>query len=144
MDFKCMGEKLSNKTVHSIVSYWRKSAEHDYETMQILFRTKRYSDCLFFGHIVLEKLLKAHVVKHTKNQAPPIHDLVRLARYAELYFSEQELDFLDQINTFNIRARYPEYRLHFYKMCTKRYTEKYRAPIVVMYKKLCQELTQKK
>lgn len=71
-----------------LVKYWLKTAEHDYETMVGLYRIKRYADCLFFGHIVLEKVLKALVVQTTKKQAPRIHDLVRLQEKAKLSLIE--------------------------------------------------------
>lgn len=52
-----------------------------------LFKIKRYSDSLFFGHIVLEKILKALVVQKTKNQAPYSHDLIRLQETVKLELS---------------------------------------------------------
>ena len=108
-----------------IVQYWRKTAEHDHDTMVGLYRIKRYSDCLFYGHISLEKILKALVVKNTGNPAPFIHDLVRLQEIAKLDLPEESIDFLDQVNEFNIRTRYPEYKLDFYKKCTAAYAKKY-------------------
>ncbi|MBI4239464.1 HEPN domain-containing protein [Candidatus Uhrbacteria bacterium] len=132
------------KTVKSAIRYWLDTAEHDYETMLILFRTKRYSDSLFYGHIALEKLLKAHVVLHTKEQAPYIHDLLRLNELSNVCLSEEEIDLLDEVNNFNIRARYPEYKLEFYKKCTKLYTEPYIKRIQNLYRILCRELKQKK
>lgn len=123
-----------------ITQYWQKTAEHDYETMLVLFKSKRYSDALFFGHMVLEKILKAYVVQNTKKQAPYVHDLVRLAELAHLELSEEELDVLDIVNDFNIRARYPEYKLKFYKKCTKKYTEKHLENIKILYKTLCQKM----
>ena len=61
---------MTNKDIKNAVEYWRKTAEHDYGTMQALYRGKQYSNSLFFGHIVLEKLLKGLVVKETGEQAP--------------------------------------------------------------------------
>lgn len=58
------------------------TARHDFETMLGLFRIKRYSDSLFYGHIVLEKILKAFVVKETKKDAPRTHNLLVLAGLA--------------------------------------------------------------
>ncbi|OGF21124.1 hypothetical protein A2Y83_02690 [Candidatus Falkowbacteria bacterium RBG_13_39_14] len=65
--------------IKKIVKYWRETAEHDYATMLGLFRIKRYSESFFFGHIILEKILKALVVQKTKEHAPYIHNLSRLA-----------------------------------------------------------------
>ncbi len=135
---------MEYKEVRKLVDYWIITAQHDYETMLSLFRIKRYSDCLFYGHIVIEKILKAHVVSETKQHAPYIHDLVRLQEVAQLNLSEHELDFLDAMNDYNIRARYPEIKLEFYKRCTREYTKNKLDSIKKLYKNLCQELEQKK
>lgn len=131
---------MNSKDIHFTVDYWIKTAKHDYDTMLVLFRTKRYPDSLFFGHIVLEKILKGHVVKSTKKQAPYIHDLIRLTELAEITLPDEEVDLLDAVNNFNIRSRYPEYKLLFYKTCTKNYTDKYLSQIITLYKKLCLKL----
>ena len=134
-------EKLNTK---KIIEYWQKTAEHDYEIMLYLFKGKKYSESLFFGHIVLEKILKGLVVEKTKKQAPYIHDLIRLREIAELELSQDEIKLLNKVNEFNIRARYPEYKLQFYKQCDKEYTKNYFDEIIKLYKKLCQKLKQKK
>ncbi len=126
--------------VRKNINYWQKTAAHDYETMTGLFEIKRYSECLFFGHIILEKILKAFVVKKTKEHAPYLHNLSRLAEIAKINLDESELDFLARVNKFNIRARYPDDKLRFYKICTKEYTEKNLIEIKDIYKKLCQTL----
>ena len=130
--------------VKKVAEYWTKTAEHDYKTMLDLFKIKRYSDSLFFGHIVLEKTLKALVVAETKTEAPYIHNLTKLAEIAKCDLSKKEMDLLDAVNKFNIRSRYPEYKLQFYKQCNKKYAKKYLDEIVELYKKLCQKLKQKK
>ena len=135
---------MKEKEVHHVVSYWSKTAKHNYDTMQSLFKAKRYADCLFFAHLLLEKILKAFVVKETKRQAPFIHDLVRLEEAAKLGLTEEEVYLLNKVNDFNIRSRYPDYKLKFYRMCTKKYTEEHLRQITSLYKKLCQKLKQKK
>ena len=94
--------------------------------------------------MVLEKILKGLIVRSTQKQAPYIHDLVRLQEIAGLKLSEKEIDLLDEINDFNIRARYPEYKLRFYKLCTRTYTKSYLDKIIPLYQKLCQDLKRKK
>ena len=127
-----------------IIEYWQKTAEHDYEVMLYLFKGKKYSESLFFGHIVLEKILKGLVVQETKKQALYTHDLIQLKEIAKLELSQDEIKFLNKVNEFNIRARYPEYKLQFYKQCNRKYTKNYFDEIVKLYKKLCQILKQKK
>ncbi len=130
--------------IPKLTEYWSKTAEHDYETMLSLFKTKRYSDALFYAHMVLEKILKGLIVRSTQKQAPYIHDLVRLQEITGLKLSEKEIDLLDEINDFNIRARYPEYKLRFYKLCTRTYTKNYIDKIVPLYRKLYQNIKRRK
>lgn len=135
---------LTPQQVRRASVYWFKTAEHDYETMQALFKIKRYSDALFYGHIVLEKILKGLVVEQTLQPAPYIHDLVRLQQIAGLGLSKEAVAILNKVNEFNIRARYPEYKLRFYKLCTKAYTQEHLDKIIELYHQLCQRLKQKK
>ena len=80
---------------------------------------------LFIGHIVIEKLLKALYVQKNLDNPPLIHDLIRLAEKCHLNLDDTQKDTLDTITTFNIRARYDDYRMEFYKKCTREFTEKW-------------------
>lgn len=135
---------MKKRDQKKLIDYWHKTASHDYETMKSLFKSKRYDASLFFGHIVLEKILKALVVENTGEHAPSTHNLVRLAEIAEAALSQKEKDLLRAANRFNIEARYPEQKLEFYKLCTREYTQEYIDKIDKLYKKLCQKLKLKK
>jgi len=104
-----------------VIQYWIKSADNDYETMEYLFKGKNYPWALFIGHIVIEKLLKAYYVKVIGTNTPYTHDLLRIAEKAKLNLSETQKDFLDMLTSFNIKARYDDYKLKFYKMCTRKF-----------------------
>ena len=131
---------MSPITNKQLINYWLKTAEHDYDTMLALFKSKRYSDSLFFGHIVLEKILKALVVKKTKKQAKYTHNLLILLKKAGMknIFTKKDIKLLGIVNDFNLRTRYPDYKLKFYKKATKIYTEKYLFCIKNLYKKIWQ------
>lgn len=129
--------------INRAIDYWMKTARNDFTTMNGLFKIKRYSDSLFFAHIVIEKLLKGLVVKNTKKQPKYIHNLLILAEDAKLNLNEAHWNLLAEINRFNIRARYPDEKLKFYKLCTKKYTENYIIKIRKFYRKLCQLLNEK-
>ncbi|MDP3057617.1 MAG: HEPN domain-containing protein [bacterium] len=131
--------KKSKEDIKKIVKYWRKTSEHDFETMNALFGIKRYPESLFFGHIVLEKILKGLVVEKTGEEAPYIHNLTKLSEYAKYDLLKDELDLLDDVNKFNIRARYPEYKMQFYKQCNREYAKNYIDKITKLYQKLCQK-----
>ena len=93
-------------TKKEIVQYWRDSSDDDRITARELLKSKRYSACLFFVHIYLEKILKATVVEKTGKPAPYVHDLLDLVNIAKIELSEEQKELLREINTFNIRARY--------------------------------------
>lgn len=107
------------------IHYWLKSAEEDLKTAESLFNAKRYAHCLFFCHLFIEKTLKALIVKNTKEAPLPIHNLPRLAKDASISFSKEQISLLDEINEFNVRARYNDVRFRFYKKATMEFTQKY-------------------
>ena len=111
-----------NIDINKIYQHWIESSNKDYETMIHLYESKDYSWSLFIGHIVIEKLIKASVVKSINDHAPFTHDLTKLANLSKLGFSEEQLDWLDTITTFNLNARYDSYKQAFYKKCTPEYS----------------------
>ena len=44
-------KNMNIKKMKIVIDYWKKTAQHDYDTMITLFENKRYSDSLFYGHI---------------------------------------------------------------------------------------------
>ena len=74
---------MTGKEIKNTIEYWLETAKHDYQTMEYLFKGKKYSESLFFGHIVLEKILKALVVNETRKQAPYTHNLVELEKISK-------------------------------------------------------------
>ncbi len=85
------------------VQFWKTSAEKDWVVAENLFSKGNYPQALFFGHLVLEKLLKAHWVKDSLENYPPrIHNLVRLAGHTRLSFQPEDLLFLDKMNDYQM------------------------------------------
>lgn len=107
----------------NLIAYWEKTSDNDYKTMKHLFDAGDYHWSLFLGHIVIEKLLKACYIKYVDEKVPLTHDLLRLAKSAGLNIDNEIADILDLITTFNISARYPDYKQVFYKKCTRSFTE---------------------
>jgi HEPN domain-containing protein len=108
-----------------VIKHWIDSSDQDYETMVHLFESQDFSWSLFIGHIVIEKLIKASVVESKNDHAPFTHDLSKLAALSNLKFSEEQLDWLDTLTTFNLNARYDSYKSAFYKKCTPEYTREW-------------------
>ena len=111
-------------TKKEMINFWIEGSNEDYQTMLNLFLSKDYSWCLFMGHIVIEKLIKALYVKQTADTPPFIHDLLRLFKKTGIEIDNDHMDALDEITTFNIKSRYDDYKKSFRKLCTKQFTEK--------------------
>ena len=98
------------------IEYWLKSAAHDLESAETLFENKRYDWCLFLGHLVIEKMLKAFCVREYPNrQVPFTHNLAMLAERTKLVLTQEQRTLLLEINQFNIKGRYPDYKFEFYR-----------------------------
>ena len=124
------------------VRYWLESAAHDLDAAESLFQSKKYDWCLFLGHLVLEKVLKALYVNANNNKMPPrIHNLSRLADLSALALTEEQRLFLDKINDFNLDVRYPDYQQEFYKQCTRESTEPYFTKIKEYYEWFKSQIT---
>lgn len=80
--------------------------------------------CLFFCHLVIEKHLKALVVRRTSLVPPRTHDLEKLAKKAGLDLPVTDLDFLTEMTGFNLESRYPDERLKIYRRATPEMTRK--------------------
>ena len=108
-----------------LMNYWIESSDEDYDTMMYMKAGKKNTWCLFMGHLVIEKLLKALYAKNNKNApyAPKSHDLLHLAEKTELKLTDRQEDLLDTITRFNMNARYDDYKKEFYLKCTDEYTE---------------------
>lgn len=77
-------------------------------------------------------MLKALYVQKYKKHAPYIHNLYRLAELIDLEISEEYADWLDKITSFNLNARYDDYKKEFYSTCTKEYAEKWIENIIII------------
>ncbi|MFC1825314.1 HEPN domain-containing protein [Thermodesulfobacteriota bacterium] len=108
-----------------MISYWTKSSDKDYQAMIHLFEKGHYTWSLFIGHLVIEKLLKAIYSQKYAENPPFIHDLYRLSEKCHLELDDEQKDNLDTISTFNIQARYDDYKMEFHNKCTKVFSQKW-------------------
>jgi HEPN domain-containing protein len=123
------------------IDYWKKSAEHDLDTAKSLIKEKKFDWALFLGHLVLEKILKAIFVKEKEVFPPRTHNLILLINEIGIPIDDDETDFFEEVNTFNISTRYPDDQFEFYHLCTEEFTlEKFKL-IEEKYKWLNNKLT---
>ncbi len=107
-----------------LMNYWIESSDRDYESMKKNFETKQYTWALFIGHLTIEKLLKALYAKVNSDSPypPKIHNLVILAERCKIELDDKKTTILMTCNSFNISARYEDYKNEFYIRCTEEYT----------------------
>jgi len=89
------------------INYWRDSSDEDQRVSGVLLEKKEYPYALFFSHLALEKMLKAHIAKHTNDFPPKIHNLVRLAELAGTVLTQDQETFLSGFEEYQIEGRYP-------------------------------------
>jgi HEPN domain-containing protein len=102
-----------------IIRNWLLKAEKDVETAQDLSRLKHYDWSLFIWHLALEKILKAKLIAQ---------DIETKIVLSPLQFKQ-----LNEITTFNIEARYDDYKLSFYTKATEEYAKKWSKICEVLY-----------
>lgn len=120
--------------IEKTISYWLNGAKYDMSVASAMFKSKKYPYTLFMGHLALEKLLKALIVKKTKAHAPYSHSLPYLAEKSGVNIPEEKLIKLREIMEFHFEARYPDASMAFYKKCTKKYTTQRFKEIKDMFK----------
>jgi len=119
------------------VVYWRNGAKEDWEVANQLVDSGKTRHGMFFAHLALEKLLKAHICKKTEKLAPKSHNLVRLAEIAALQLKPQDLDTLAEMNEFNLEGRYP---ITFVSPPTKKESQAYMKKAKGIFEWLTQKL----
>ena len=108
-----------------LINFWFESAENDLDTMRLLYKNKKNTWSLFIGHLVVEKLLKGLIIRNNSDVliVPKIHNLILLSQKAKLVVPNKIKEKIQVINTFNISARYDDYKKTFEEKCTDSYTK---------------------
>jgi HEPN domain-containing protein len=94
--------------VQKQIEYWVTSSEEDFAAAKSLLEKGHFRHCLFFAHLAIEKMLRAHVTKKTKDVPPRTHNLVRLAEIAGLKLNPEQARFLTRFGVYQLEARYPD------------------------------------
>ena len=112
--------------IRELIRYWLKGSDYDWKTAQDLFKSRNYPYCLFMCHLSVEKLLKGLIVKETKDHPPFTHNLVYLGGKLSIEFSKEQIQLLEEMNDFNLEARYPDEQMAFYKKADQPYAKRYK------------------
>jgi len=102
------------------VKSWLESAGRNVVVAEDNFKMGHYDWCLFMWHLALEKLLKARLLRKEK-EVVFTHNLIKLCQDSGMELDTGDLEDLAEINTFNLNARYDDYKFEFYRKATKEY-----------------------
>jgi len=102
--------KINTMDKNDRIKKWVEMAESDLDTAKYLFKSKKYLWSMFIIHLVVEKLLKACILKNTTSEPPHIHDLERLSKIAQLELSDDDKKILRKLTKAQIAARYDTYK----------------------------------
>ncbi len=127
--------------VEEVTMFWLLESEEALQVTEHLMEKADYSYALFFGHLAVEKMLKALYAAKLRQHAPPIHNLLRLAKALGLDLDEARVEALITITAFNIEARYPDFKRNFRKKCTAEYAQGQMTAIRETHKWLKLQLT---
>ena len=125
--------KTDDFNAEQVATYWLTEAKEALQVADHLVEKGDYSYALFFGHLAIEKALKAVHAAGLQEHAPLIHNLLRLARAAGLEPDEAQTEALITITAFNIEARYPDLKRAFRQKCTMEYTQRQLAMIKELF-----------
>lgn len=118
--------KAELKNIKNLIEYWKIGSEYDLSSAEdIAVKAKRFSQALFSLHLACEKALKAAVVYRTQEHAPYSHNLIFLARKAEINLTKRQEKFLTEINEFNLECRYPDHAFKIYKRTNEAIVKRY-------------------
>lgn len=90
------------------IKYWKEGAFDNLETAEILIDKHKFKEGLFFCHLTIEKLLKAHFVKQNNEFAPKTHNLLYLISKSNLKIDEENSKFIIELMDYQLEGRYPE------------------------------------
>jgi HEPN domain-containing protein len=88
--------------IDPIRKFWEEEALEALTVATHLYEKGDYSYALFFGHLAVEKILKALYVVKKKEQAPYLHSLFRLAELMEISLTETHKNQLIKIRRFTL------------------------------------------
>jgi len=120
--------------VEYVVTYWLTEATEALRVADHLVEKGDYSYALFFGHLAVEKVLKALYANKLHEHAPPIHNLLRLAKSAGVEPDETQTEALITITAFKIEARYPDMKRAFRQKCTAEFAGRQMAVIKEVFR----------
>ena len=111
-------------SIEKMIRHWQDGSDKNFDDMIAIFGAQRYDWALYVGHLCLEKLFKALLIRRTENITVPFtHNLVKLALKCGVELTEQQASTLNKINSFCIEAKYADDKREFYLKCTREFAD---------------------
>lgn len=94
-----------------IVAHWVERSKYDLDTAKVMLDTGRYLYVAYMCQQTVEKMLKAIIAQHGKENFP-IHNLNRLAEIASISneLTSEQFNFLAELTPYHIETRYGDYK----------------------------------
>ncbi len=113
------------RTKEEHIQHWLGQAQDDWDAVETLFKGKKFLQSLFFAHLVIEKICKAHWIRCNTNNIPPrSHNLMHLLESTQVNPTENQSEFMLSLNRFQLEGRYPEYYSKLRTVCDEQFTKK--------------------
>ena len=90
------------------IEYWLNGATEDLKTAELLVENNRLLHGLFWCHLSIEKIMKAHVVRCTSEIPPKTHNLIWLLDKTDLQLSVKHINLLGELMIYQLEGRYPD------------------------------------
>jgi HEPN domain-containing protein len=90
------------------IAYWVDGSRIALRSVPVLEEGEFWVEALFWTHLAVEKALKAHVVKSTRQIPPYIHKLLRLSQIARIDLSTGQVKTCEALSIYQRIARYPD------------------------------------
>jgi len=121
--------------------YWVEIADYDIETAKAMLTSRRFLYVGFMCHQAVEKTIKAYHCSVREDIPLFTHNLKNLAERCGLLalFSDEQLDFIEELLPMNIEARYPTHKERILKYLTPQKCEE----IIKKTETLCQWIKQR-
>ena len=87
---------------------WLDQAAFDLKSAEVLLKGGRYTHCVFFCHLSVEKAIKAAYYQQFKREPPKIHNLNALLKEVNLKPPANLHNLISELSLASVPTRYPE------------------------------------
>jgi len=90
------------------IDYWVNGSKEDLISAELLISNNRVLHGLFWCHLTIEKIIKAHVVRCTVQVPPRSHNLIWLLDKTDIILSQDQEKLIGELMVYQLEGRYPD------------------------------------